>query len=83
MFVLKGPRSRGVYRDSTQLRKVDVYDIGNRNAHLYTAAGIFGTTIPAIFATYYCHSVDALLLQCYRLEHHTLHPLKLMPSYQL
>lgn len=29
MLVVKGPRSCGVYHDSTQLRKVDVYDIGN------------------------------------------------------
>jgi hypothetical protein len=31
--------------DSTRLRTVYVYVIGNRNAHLYTTARIFGTTI--------------------------------------
>ena len=43
MYLLVG---RAVSIDSTRLRTVYMYDIGNRNAHLYTAARIFGTTMP-------------------------------------
>jgi hypothetical protein len=39
-------RRAGSIYDSTRLRTVYVYVIGDRNAHLYTAAGIFGTTVP-------------------------------------
>ena len=38
-------RAGGIY-DSTRLRTVYMYDIGNRNAHLYTTVRIFGTTVP-------------------------------------